>query len=150
MKEGAGFYYSFDFVNHTSNFNISKNLHCMKSVRIQSYSGPYFPDFGLNTERYGVSLRIFSSATSSIKSHELVIDQNNKLSNLKLSRQLIQQLFLKGKLSNTFVLEDDFNRIVDLQLFVRLCWTTNFDVWKKVKFQLQKQPPEVFYKKKCS
>ena len=93
----------------------------MKSVRIQSYSGPYFPDFGLNTERYGVSLRIFSSATSSIKSHELVIDQNNKLSNLKLSRQLIQQLFLKGKLSNTFVLEDDFNRIVDLQLFVRLC-----------------------------
>ena len=27
----------------------------MKSVRIQSYSGPYFPAFGLTTERYGVS-----------------------------------------------------------------------------------------------
>ena len=25
-------------------------LHCMKSIRIQSYSGPYFPAFGLNTE----------------------------------------------------------------------------------------------------
>ena len=28
-------------------------LHCMKSVRIQSFCGPYFPAFGLNTERYG-------------------------------------------------------------------------------------------------
>ena len=30
------------------------NLHCLKSVRIRSYFGPYFPAFGLNTERYGV------------------------------------------------------------------------------------------------
>ena len=34
--------------------------HCMKSVRIQSFSDPYFPAFGLNTEKYGVSLRIQS------------------------------------------------------------------------------------------
>ena len=26
--------------------------HCVKSVRIRSYSGPDFPAFGLNTERY--------------------------------------------------------------------------------------------------
>ena len=32
----------------------------MKSVRIRSYPGPYFPAFGLNTERFGVSLRIQS------------------------------------------------------------------------------------------
>ena len=32
----------------------------MKSVHIRSFSGPYFPAFGLNTERYGVSLRIQS------------------------------------------------------------------------------------------
>ena len=32
----------------------------MKSARIQSFSGPYFPAFGLNTERYGVSLCIES------------------------------------------------------------------------------------------
>ena len=32
----------------------------MKSVRIRSYSGPYFPAFGLNTEKYSVSLRIQS------------------------------------------------------------------------------------------
>ena len=37
--------------------------HYVKSVRIWSFSGPYFPAFGLNTERYGlsfVSLRIQS------------------------------------------------------------------------------------------
>ena len=34
--------------------------HCVKSVRIWSYSGPHFPAFGLNTERYGESLRIQS------------------------------------------------------------------------------------------
>ena len=33
-------------------------LCCLKSIRIQSFSGPYFPAFGLNTERY--ELRIHS------------------------------------------------------------------------------------------
>ena len=33
---------------------------CMKRARIRSYSGPYFPVFGLNTERYSVSLYIQS------------------------------------------------------------------------------------------
>ena len=32
----------------------------VKSVHIWSYSGPYFPAFGLNVERYFVSLRIQS------------------------------------------------------------------------------------------
>ena len=44
-----------------SSWLIQSNLqHCVKSVRIRSYSGPHFPAFGLNTERYGVSLRIQS------------------------------------------------------------------------------------------
>ena len=34
--------------------------HCVKSIRIRSYSGSYFPAFGLNTERYGVYFRIQS------------------------------------------------------------------------------------------
>ena len=29
--------------------------HCVKGVSIRSYSGPHFPAFGLNTERYEVS-----------------------------------------------------------------------------------------------
>ena len=34
--------------------------HCVKFVRIRRYSGPHFPTFGLNTERYRLSLRIQS------------------------------------------------------------------------------------------
>ena len=38
----------------------SRGVHCVKGVRIRSFSSPYFPAFGLNTDRYGVSLRIQS------------------------------------------------------------------------------------------
>ena len=31
-------------------------LHCMKSVRIRTFSDPCFPTFGLNLERYGVQM----------------------------------------------------------------------------------------------
>ena len=42
-----------------SNCNNACSKFCLvKSVRIWSYSGPYFPAFGLNTERYKVSLHI--------------------------------------------------------------------------------------------
>ena len=34
--------------------------HCVKSVRIPSFSGMHFPAFGLTTERYEVSLGIQS------------------------------------------------------------------------------------------
>ena len=36
----------------------TNHIHCVKSVRIRSYSGPHFPAFKLNMERYSVSLRI--------------------------------------------------------------------------------------------
>ena len=35
-------------------------IHCVKSVCIRSCSGPHFPAFGLNSERYGLSLHIQS------------------------------------------------------------------------------------------
>ena len=28
---------------------VETNIHCVKSASIRSYSGPYFPTFGLNT-----------------------------------------------------------------------------------------------------
>ena len=31
-----------------------QDIHCEKSVRILNYSGPHFPAFGQNTERYEV------------------------------------------------------------------------------------------------
>ena len=38
----------------------SQISHCMKSVCILSYSGLYFPEIGLNTERYSAPLHIES------------------------------------------------------------------------------------------
>ena len=40
--------------------NLAWRVHCVKSVRIRSFSCQYFPTFGLNTRRYSVSLRIQS------------------------------------------------------------------------------------------
>ena len=48
--------------------NISK-IHRVKSVRIRTFSGPWFPVFGLITERYEVS-------QYSVRMHENT-DQNN-------------------------------------------------------------------------
>ena len=42
------------------NSAIYKALHCVKSVRIRSFSGLYFPAFGLNAEIYRVNLSIHS------------------------------------------------------------------------------------------
>ena len=35
-----------------------RKKHCDTIVRIRSFSGPYFPVFGLDTEIYSVNLRI--------------------------------------------------------------------------------------------
>ena len=42
------------------NLSFRPSFHCMKSVHIRSFSGLYFPTFGLNTEGYGASLRFLS------------------------------------------------------------------------------------------
>ena len=48
--------------NSNDNFNrkVIFDFSSLKSVRIRSCSGPYFPVFGLNTKRYGVYLGIQS------------------------------------------------------------------------------------------
>ena len=52
------------FVTPDDTYRLSKKNttvnHCVKSVRIRSYSGLYSPAFGLNTERYGISFCIQS------------------------------------------------------------------------------------------
>ena len=47
------------FLNWKLHF-LSSDLHSVKSVHIRSFSGLYFPAFGLNTKRYFVYLRIQS------------------------------------------------------------------------------------------
>ena len=51
--------------------------HCVEGVRIQSYSGPHFLAFALNTERYGVSLHI-KSEFGEIRNSFSIIFQVNK------------------------------------------------------------------------
>ena len=43
-----------------SRIYFSRELHCVKRVLFRSFPSPYFPAFGLNTERLSVSLRIQS------------------------------------------------------------------------------------------
>ena len=49
------------FYSAKSQGKLIYTIHCAKSVCILSFSGPYFSAFGLNTERYRVSLRIQSA-----------------------------------------------------------------------------------------
>ena len=42
------------FLFKVSLANVNKSAETTESVRIRSFSGPYFPAFGLNTERYGM------------------------------------------------------------------------------------------------
>ena len=44
-----------------TSFPAKCNFHCVNSVRNWSYSGPHFPAFGLNREKYSVSFRIQST-----------------------------------------------------------------------------------------
>ena len=66
------------------------HIHCVKCVRIPSYSGPYFPAFGLNTERYGLPLGIQSECgkrwtriTPNTDTFHAVISGNFVLSSLR-------------------------------------------------------------------
>ena len=47
-------------LTHHQKLNSYRQLHCVKSVRLRRFSGPYSPAFVRNAERYGVSLRIRS------------------------------------------------------------------------------------------
>ena len=40
--------------------SFAQGIHCVKMFKYGAFSGPYFSAFGLNTERYEVSLRIQS------------------------------------------------------------------------------------------
>ena len=69
LKEGAAYFkvrkvFHMQFQNFfIDSFQIIVNgYHYVKIFRIRSYFGPHFPAFGLNTERYGVSLRIQSES----------------------------------------------------------------------------------------
>ena len=63
--------------------------YCVKSFGIRSYSGSYFLAFGLNTERYSVSLRIYSEC-GKIRTR------------ITPNRNTLRSVILAQKISNTF------------------------------------------------
>ena len=111
--------------NNQRNIHIS---HCVKSVRIRSYSGPYFPAFELNTERYGVSLRI-QSECEKIRTritpntdtfHAVPVDV------LSTSLPLQQGNLYDLQYQNFFIKVLNFS-----QLLTELCCSHNFCSYKK-------------------
>ena len=52
MKTCEDFVDDFLLVIRMNVMSLLRMLHCIKSVRIRSYSGPHFLAFGLNTKRY--------------------------------------------------------------------------------------------------
>ena len=58
--------------------SMSDMIHCLKSVCIRSYSGPYFPVFGLNTKRYGVSFHAVYRLPVADKRLKLSMSLNKK------------------------------------------------------------------------
>ena len=67
----------------------------MRSVRIRIFSGPYFTAFGLNTDRYYVSLRIHSECGKIRTRKTLNRDTFHAVYFLKDGRQFVKTKLLK-------------------------------------------------------
>ena len=70
-------------------FCLMEIRHCVKSVRIRSYDGPYSPSFGLSTEIYGVSLNI---QTKCRKTQTRITPNTDTLHAVHLKRFVIEML----------------------------------------------------------
>ena len=76
--------------------------YCVKSVRIRSFSGPYFPAFGLNTERYSVlcispySVRMRENTEQITPNtdtfHAVIISTTTKKGNYEALQNILQRL----------------------------------------------------------
>ena len=94
---------------HFRHFLSSRLIHCVKSARIRNFSGPYFPTFGLNTERprvspYSVRMRENTAQKYSEYEH---FSRSNKLPNKKTryKRFLLKFLQIDAILKMLKVLE---------------------------------------------
>ena len=95
------------FSNISSLLNIYERVfceksHCVKSVLIRSFSGPYFSAFGLNMERHGVSFRIQSEFGKVRTRNTPNINTFHSVNNwLKAGKKLYHRS-LTGTLTNSF------------------------------------------------
>ena len=85
--------------------NVLRVDHCVKSVRIRSSSGPHFPSFRLNTERYGASHRgIRSISPNSVRMRGYTDLKNSKYGHVlrmyKGERKIIDNFWIKKRKAN--------------------------------------------------
>ena len=85
-----------DVWNKNSRNSAGTFHHCVKSVYIRTFCGPYFPAFGLNTQRYFVSLRSQSECekmptrkTPNMDTFHAVLGFHLRISLLKLSSEFL-------------------------------------------------------------
>ena len=90
----------------------------VKSVHIRSFSGPYFPAFGLNIEKCSVSLRIQSECTKIRTRKTPNIDTFYTVNKLCQRNFLISQFFFV----NIFM----FGCVFQVNLWSRFCIFTPF------------------------
>ena len=77
--------------------------HCVKGVRIRSYSGPHFPVFGLNTDRYGVSLSIQSKCG---KMRTRIIPNTGTFYAVKLKMTYFIKLIFWASINTVWLIEN--------------------------------------------
>ena len=68
--------------------------YCVKSVRIRSFSGPYFPAFGLNISPYSVRMRenTEQKTPNTDTFHAVIISTTTKKGNYEALQNILQRL----------------------------------------------------------
>ena len=100
---------------HDSGLNLSvhNHNHCVKSVVIRSFSGPYLPAFGLNMVRYGVSVHIQAECWKIWTRKSPNTDSFHAV-NFYLKKFFYNQLFCQNKFkfpTNYLFLRNSFKQI---------------------------------------
>ena len=109
--------------------------HCVKSVRIRSYSDLHFPKFGLNTGRYGVSRHMQSKCgkmqtritpnTDTIHAVTMT-NYNCHVKNLELFHQsTVQNMLVATKHLKSFLKQDE-NEIADIAVTTDGTWQKRY------------------------
>ena len=97
-------------------------FHCVKGVRIRSYSGPHFPGFWLNAERYSASHRIHCKCG---KMRTGVTSNTNTFH--AMLKHFHQNLRVYPRSKNEFALTNDWEILhTGKNLSKGRCWWTNF------------------------
>ena len=115
---------------HDSGLNLSvhNHNHCVKSVGIRSFSGPYFPAFGLNMERYGVSVHIQAECWKIWTRKSPNTDSFHAV-NFYLKKFFYNQLFCQNKFkfpTNYLFLRNSFKQIEITRVIF-----SNFDLYSR-------------------